>query len=261
MNENIKNYFWGIVAIVLVVVALSAVSYVRTYARSVEPSSFRSFSVQGEGKAVIIPDVAQFTFSVITEGGKDITGLQKENTEKANKAIAFIKSKGVVDKDIKTQHYGVEPRYQYSNCTRPLGSAEGEVCPPPEIVGYTVEQTVLVKARDFTIVGDLLSGVVERGANSVSQLSFTIDDPTEVENEARAEAIARAKAKAENMAEAGRFRIGRLLSIEEGGYIQPVYYGKTFEGGYGGDGAAPSPSIEPGSEDVRVNVVLRYEIR
>jgi hypothetical protein len=29
-----------------------------------------------------ISDIAQFTFSVITEGGKDIAKLQKDNTEK-----------------------------------------------------------------------------------------------------------------------------------------------------------------------------------
>ena len=60
--------------------------------------------------------MAQFTFNIITEGGKDISKIQKENTDKANKAISFIKSKGVEAKDIKTQNYNLEPRYQYYSC-------------------------------------------------------------------------------------------------------------------------------------------------
>ena len=58
MTQKFKNL--GGVAIVLAVLALgyAALSYVHSYARSIQPSSFRSFSVTGQGKAIAIPDVA-----------------------------------------------------------------------------------------------------------------------------------------------------------------------------------------------------------
>ena len=266
MSEKIRDYLGIAIIVAALAFGYAAVSYVQTYSRSSEPTSYRSFSVTGDGKAVAIPDVAAFSFSVITEGGKSLADLQKQNTEKANKAIAFIKSSGVDAKDIQTQNYSVNPRYQSFNCgPRPLGMPYPEIapCPPSEIVGYTVTQSVGVKIRNFAKAGDIVSGVVEQGANSVTQLSFTIDDPSKPQSEAREKAIVKAKEKAKAVAKAGGFRIGRLLSIDEGGYPGPYYdaYGKG--GGFVSAAveSAPAPTIEPGSQDVTVSVTLRYEIQ
>jgi len=269
MSEKIKNYL-GIAGVVaLAAFALSAVAYVSTYSRSIEPSAFRSFTVSGEGEAIAVPDVAQFTFSVITQGGTDIPALQKENTNTANAILDFLKENGVDKKDIKTQLYSVEPRYQSYDCnnTRPIyyngvsTYSEPEPCPPPEIVGYSINQSVLVKIRDFDKAGDLLAGTTNRGANQVSGLSFTIDDPDMLQAQARTEAIKKAREKARATAKAGGFRVGRLLSIDEG-YVPYYGYGLKTEAAYGiGGDASPAPSIEPGSQEVKVNVTMRFEIR
>ena len=257
MNTKIKNYLGIAVIAVLFIFALSAMSYVSSYSKSIQPSSFRSFSANGEGKITAIPDVAQFTFSVITEGNKDIAKLQKENTDKTNKIINFVKTNGVADKDIKTQNYNLDPRYQYFSCPTPQSSVSP--CPPAEIVGYTITQTIAVKIRNFEKIGDIMAGVVQNGANSVSQLSFSIDDMSVVQDKAREEAIKKAKERAELIAKAGDFRVGKLLSIDENNYPVSAY-------GYGMGGlvksaeSLSSPQIEPGSQEITVNVILRYEI-
>lgn len=264
----IKNLIGVSIIIVLLVFSYAAVVYVGTYSRSVEPGSYRSFSVAGEGKVVVVPDVASFTFSLITQGGKDLGKLQRENTERVNRASAFIKSEGIEDQDVKAENYSVEPRYQYFNCNpvilRESGGEGARPCPPPEIVGYTISKTVSVKVRekDFSKIGGLLSGVVSAGANSVSQLSFTVDDPTKLENEARGKAIAQAQEKAGMIAKAGGFGVGRLISIQEGGgyYPQPMYRALEAKVAFDGAGVAPTPAVEPGSQDVIVNVTLVYEI-
>ena len=84
---------------------------------------FAVFRFQPKGRITTIPDVAQFSFSVKTEGGKNIADLQKENTEKTNQSIEFVKANGVETKDIKTTNYSLEPRYQYYNCSRPENNA------------------------------------------------------------------------------------------------------------------------------------------
>ena len=257
MKENIKNYLGVAIIIAILVVAVSAWSYVRSYSKSIEPSSFRSFSVSGEGKVITVPDVAEFTFGVVTEGGTDIAGLQDENTGKTNQAIAFVKSNGVDAKDIKTQSYNLTPRYQRFSC--PRAALEAEPCPPPEIVGYTITQSVLVKVRDFTTIGNILAGVVRSGANTVSQLNFTIDDPDQPQSEARAEAIAKANEKAKSIAKAAGFRLGRLLSISESGRTPPPIFFR--EAALGVSAAPAAPTIEPGSQEVVVNVTLSYEIQ
>jgi uncharacterized protein YggE len=258
--EKTKQYLYVAIIVALLVGAYSVWSYTSSYGESIQPSSFRSFSVSGDGKVVAVPDVAQFSFSVVTEGGKDVGSLQNQNTVSVNKAIDFVKSQGVDAKDIKTQGYNISPRYQYYSCTNPESSVRP--CPPAEIVGYTISQDVRVKIRDFTKIGSILGGVVEAGANTVSQLQFTIDDPDAAKSEARAEAIEKAKAKAKEIAKAGGFGIGRLLEIYESSGAQPYYaYGMGGADMAVKSAAAPAPSIEPGSQDVTVTVTLRYEIR
>ena len=76
MDIKIKNYL-GIGGVVLMAAfSLAALWYVKSYSLVIEPSSFRSFTVSGEGKVVAIPDVAEFSFSVLTQGGKDLGALQ-----------------------------------------------------------------------------------------------------------------------------------------------------------------------------------------
>ena len=198
---------------------------------------------------VAIPDVAQFSFGLITQGDKDIAGLQKENTNKINKIISFIKESGVDKKDIETLQYNLEPRYQNYSC--PVRNLEaGLPCPPSEIIGYSISQSVSVKVRDFNKIGSILAGVAQNGANNISQLSFTIDEPFKVESEAREKAIAQAKSKALSIAKAGGFRLGRLLSINEDNIGIPRYYALE---------ASASPSIEPGSQEVKININLVKE--
>ena len=258
MDKKIKNCF-GIGALIsIIILAISSLVFANTYSKSIEPSSYRSFSVSGEGKVVAIPDVAQFSFSIITEGGKDIAVLQQENTQKANHAIALLKDSGVEDKDIKTVSYSLQPRYQYFSC--PVGkNSIAKPCPPPEIVGYSISQTVSVKIRDFEKTGEILSGIVQNGVNSVSELSFTIDDRTEIENQARQEAIVIAINKAESIAQAGNFNLGKILSINENSF--PVFNQYKTLGIGGSEDAAFSPTIEPGSQEVIVGVTISYEIR
>jgi len=280
MNQTTKNVMGWAIAVAVIATGYAGLSYVSSYGKAIQPSSFRSFSVSGQGKAIAIPDVAEFTFTVVTQGGKDVASLQSQNTTAANKAIAFVKSKGVADKDIKTQYYNVSPDYQTYNCSivpqtygGTSASAGGTViapsmpvvrpCPPASIVGYTVTQSVDVKIRDFTTIGDIMSGVVTNGANQVGQLSFTLDDPTVVQNQAEADAIAKAKTEAQAVAKAGGFTIGRLLGIQTGNNQYPIY---SYASGVGAMDsvsvkAVPAPAIQVGSQEVNMTVTLQYEIQ
>lgn len=259
-NEKAKSFLLYAAVLGVLAVSYAAVSYVKTYSRSIEPGAYRSFSVTSEGKVVAVPDVAEFTFAVITQGGKDLSKLQQENTERVNRAIGFVKSQGVLAKDIKTQGYNVEPRYQSVYC-KPVD----RICQPPEIVGYAITQTASVKVRDFSKIGELLAGAVSAGANSVSQLSFVIDSRTALENQAREEAMTKAREKAESIARAGGFKLGKLISVNEGwGFPVPAPYARYEAFGKGGGGIsamAPAPSIEPGSQEIVVNVTMVFEIR
>lgn len=258
MNSYIKNYLWEAAVLALFLAVAAGFWYVNAFSKSVTPS--RTFSVNGEGKVIAVPDVAELSFGVLTEGGKNLADLQKENTGKVNRVIAFLKESKIDDKNIKTQFYNITPRYQYFSCP-PREKGEVVSCPPSEIVGYSIHQSVLVKIRDLNEAGDIVAGVVENGANSVSGPNFTVDDPTEFQNKAREEAILKAKEKAKSVAKAGGFRIGKIVSINEGVFLpQPLAVEKLAAFGKGGD-LGGAPEIEPGSQEIKVNVTLSYEIK
>ena len=193
MNTKIRNYLGVAVIILALSAAVGIFLYVSYYAQNVALG--RTFTASGSGEAVAIPDIAQMTASVITQGGKDIASLQNQNTAKANAIISFLKAQGVESKDIQTQAYNLEPRYSYYNC-----GAASTSCPPPTISGYTITQSIQVKISDFSKLGGIVSGVVQNGANSISQLSFTVNDPSKYEDQARSEAINKAEVRAQAIA-------------------------------------------------------------
>jgi len=258
MSNEIKNYL-GITAIGAIVLFLViSFWYVNSYSKTV--AFQRTFTVSGEGKVVAIPDIAEFSFGVLTEGGKDIAALQKENSEKINKIISFLKDSGIEEKDIKTQYYNISPRYQNFSCPIFQNEKPG-VCPPAEIIGYSISQSVLVKVRDINKAGEIVAGVVDRGANNVWGPNFSVDDSSQFQAQARQEAINKAKAKAEAIAKAAGFKLGKLISIQEGVNF-PLWMRSSYAFSQNGKGGNDSFAyIEPGSQEISVSVTLNYEIK
>lgn len=252
-----KTVLYVAAAAGIVLTAIAALWYAGSYARSFSPEhGWNTLNVSAEGKATGIPNIAQIEFSVTTEGGKDVAALQTETNKKMDDITKFLEEQGVKKEDIKTTAYNITPRYQYFPCT-------GMSCRQPETSGYTVSQSVSVKVREVAKAGEILSGAVSRGANGTSGPTFVVDDRTELENEARAEAIGKAKAKAEAIAKASGLKLGKLLYVsDDGSGMMPMYEGKMGMG-MGGDmmQSAPAANIQPGSQDVTVNVSLTYSLR
>lgn len=215
--------------------------------------------VSGYGEAVGVPDIATFTFSVVSER-QTVAAAQEDATAKANAITAYLAEAGVAEKDIQTSSYSVYPQYDYIQavCT-------ADFCPPgrQQLRGYEVRQTTVVKVRDTAKAGELLSGVGSRGATEVSGLSFTFDDPDALQIEARDKAIADAKEKAESLARALGVRLVRIVSFNEnGGY--PIPFAKDMSVGMGGSEAESRPAAPPistGENKVVSNITVTYEIR
>ncbi len=252
-QQSVKSLSWLLIAVAALLGAVE-------FGRSVDKTyPTRSFTVEGEGKVEIVPDVAKFSVSVVSDQGRDVAAVQKANTEKMTAVNAFLKESGVSEKDLKTEEYTLSPRYDYPSC---VGLA---VCPQPTIAGYTLTQTLRVTVRETDKIGDLLSGVVANGANTVSQVTFTVDDEEDVKADARNEAIEAAQKKAARIAKDAGFEIGKLISIYESPQQMFGYGGAAESDAYGikspSANAAMVPAIEPGTNETKVNVSLTYEIR
>jgi hypothetical protein len=219
----------------------------KKYGDSLMP--IKTTSVSAEGKVTVSPDIAKLSFSVVSEGANPKL-LAENNNKKMNAAIDFVKSQGIEEKDIKTTEYNLSPRYEYDEKTR-----------TSYITGYTLTQTVLVKVRDLNKVAEVLGGLPALGINQISSISFDIDEPEKYLGDARNQAFDKAKEKAEAMAEKNGVKLGRVINFYE--YQSIPYYGQTkMASGMGGAEAAPVvPQIQPGSQEVTIQVSVTYEIK
>lgn len=211
------------------------------------PNAQRVITVSGESKKFLKPDVASVRLTVSSESGQsDLSAVQAKNSERTNNVIGYLKSLGVKEEDIKTSNYSVYPRYNYSQTGQ-------------QFLGYTVRQDLEVKIRDLAKVGSILSGSVEKGANEVSGLQFTVDDPAKVREEMKSEAIKDAKEKAKKLSDELGVRLVRITNYSESGNPLPIYY-ESAGYGKGGGGAMSAPDVQPGQNELKVNIAITYEI-
>lgn len=209
------------------------------------PESKNTVSFSGEGKVFAKPDVAEINLSVVNEE-KTVIAAQDKNTKAMNKIIGILKNSAVAEKDIKTTSYNIYPRYDW---------IEGK----QKLAGYRVEQTVAVKMRDFEKVGKIIDEAVSAGANQIGQLQFTIDEPEQLKEQARDEAISDAEKKAERVARILGVRLVRVVRFSETGTEPPIFrFSKMMEAGAGG--GAEAPQIEAGEQEIVSNVTVEWEI-
>jgi len=209
----------------------------------------REITVSGEGRTFAVPDIALIQLGAVTEGLK-VGDVVKENTEKMNNILKEIKDLGIEEKDIKTTTYNLAPRYEWAEDGKRI------------FKGYTLTQQINVKIRNFEKIGDVLEKSTEKGANLVGDLQFSIDEPEKVRQEARKEAIERAKTKASQIATDSGLKLVKLVNVYEDYY--PRTYSdtlyKSLEATGGGEIAAP-PEIQPGEQEVTVTIYLTYRVR
>ena len=226
--------------------AKELVNFLKIYSASFRPA--KTITVSAEGKITVSPDIAKISFAVISEGADPIT-ISQENIKKMNAAIDYIKSKGIEEKDIKTTQYSLSPKYEYDEKTKKTF-----------ISGYTLTQNVLIKVRDLAKVAEVVAGLPELGINRIDSISFEIDEPEKYLSEARNQAFEKAKKKAEEMALKNNVKLGEVIDFSEWVPIRPYENLRTLEMG-GAATPAALPQIQPGSEEITVQVSVTYEIK
>lgn len=246
-NSELKNIFIVIFLGFLMLVIIYSLFWGPAEKLTDSLMPIRTISVSAEGKATVEPNIAKISFSVFSEGTNPEL-LVQNNVKKMNSAIDFIKSKGIDVKDIKTTQYDLRPVSEYNEEKR-----------RSFISGYQMTQTVSVKIRDLTKPAEILGGLPELGINQIDSVAFEIDEPEKYLTEARNQAFAKAKQKAEEMAKANNVKLGKIINFSEyqnNGPI-PVYYGGLERA----ESFKIAPSIQPGTQEITVSANITYQIK
>ena len=210
-------------------------------------------TVSAEGRSARKPDLALFSAGV-TSSGKTAGEALAANSADMNRVIAALKRAGIADKDIQTSQLSLNPVYAPQ---RPRG--DGTIEPEePLIVGYQVSNTVNVRQRKLGEFGQVIDTLVTAGANQVNGPSFQIDNPDDALDEARVEAMKKARERASLYARAAGLKVVRTLAISEaGGYAPqpPVMYARAMAAESGG-----APPVAAGEVALNASVTVQFEL-
>ncbi|MEL7030131.1 MAG: SIMPL domain-containing protein [Pseudomonadota bacterium] len=234
----------------LIAAALIASSGALASTAAIAETPPRQLTVSGEGSVTAAPDLAFITAGVVTEAETAEEAIA-QNAMAMAAVIDKLKASGIAETDIQTSRFSLTPKYESKSGA--LNRREDQ----PRIFGYTASNQVRVTVREVAKVGGVLDEVVGSGANTLSGVSFAISEPEPLLDQARANAVAAAVAKANLYAEAASVSLGNILRIDEGGGYAPrpaALYARA-------EAMAADTPIAPGEQEVTANVTIVYEIK
>lgn len=204
----------------------------------------RTLSVSGTGTVYLTPDIAYLYVGVHVED-PDIATAVETNNVRTQRLMEALIALGIDPVDIQTSNFSVWSYEEYDD----LGM---------RFTNYSVDNTVYIKVRDLTGLGELLNAVVEAGANNINSITFDVSDKTAALAEARQLAMENADALAQELAETAGVSVGAIQTISYSEYYPSAYYGM---GGGGASLESTVAPISPGQMQVQVQVNVTYAIK
>lgn len=242
---NVRAIAAGSGLVIVAALAAAALIGPRSSMSATDTALPRIVSVAGLGEVKSRPDMATISTGVATEAVSAKDALAKNNAAMAA-VIAALKNAGIGEDDIQTSGFSVSPKYP------PYPAAQ-------RIVGYTVSNQVTAQVKNLKNLGGILDTLVQSGSNQINGITFGIDDPKKVLDEARKKAVADARAKAELYAAAAGTSLGRVVQISEQTAITPPM--PMMRMAVEAAAADASVPIAAGQQTVSATVSITYEIQ
>jgi uncharacterized protein YggE len=234
----------GLLTAVLLTAGLALLAIRPALAQQVPQGTLvRQVTVVGHGELQARPDTAIIQIGVESEAktAKEALAL---NTQEATAVQKKLTDLGIDVKDIQTSGFNIYPTY----------NTDGR-----QITGYHVSNMVTVKIRNLDKAGTLLDQVVQAGANSISGISFTVDNPRTLQDQAREAAMKDAKARADLLARAGGAVVGDVIVITENvGSAVPLPVMMNERAVAAQDASVP---VQPGQLTIGLDVQVTYLLK
>jgi len=203
-----------------------------------------TISVTGEATVSVPPDMAEIDGGFTAEA-KTAHEASDASNAAMGKVLLALKAANIDPKDIQTSRLSLQPQTQ--NAQNRSG--------PPSIIGYRASNHVTIRLRDVTKVASVIDMLVGAGANDIGGINFMVSAASKLLDEAREQAFADARRKAEIYAKAAGVTLGAPLSISESNASVPMFRGKMAMAPMA---AAP---VAQGEETLSVSVSVSWAIK
>ena len=202
-------------------------------------------AVTGEATISAAPDLAQIDAGVTSEA-KTAREAAETNNAAMGKVLQALQGTGIDQKDYQTSRLSLQPE----SAPNRTGAST------PTIIGYRASNRVTVRLRDVTKLANLIDAMVTAGANDIGGISFKVSNASKLLDDAREQAVADARRKAEIYARAAGVTLGAPLSISEEGNAAPVPYRRMAAGM-----ALAATPVAAGEETLQVTVSVSWAIK
>jgi uncharacterized protein YggE len=190
------------------------------------------------------PDLARIDGGVTSEA-KTAREASDANNAAMGKVLLALKGAGIDEKDYQTSRLSLQPQ---SSAPKPGA--------PSIVTGYRASNRVTIRLRDVTKLASVIDTLVGSGANEIGGINFQVSQASKLLDDAREQAIADARRKAEIYAKAAGVTLGAPISISEEGSGQPMFRTRMAAP----MAAAPAP-IAMGEETLSITVGVSWAIK
>lgn len=206
----------------------------------------QGIQVTGEGEAEARPDLAVVRVGIEVRRAS-VAEAREHAAQAATRMIAALRGAGVPEERTQTSGLSITPEHEYTD--------QGQ-----RLLGYTARNTLEVRVTELDRASEVVDAAVTAGGDAarLESLQLEVEDPSAAREEARREAMERARATAEQLASLAGVELGAPVSIDESSAQPPGPYPVAMR--MQAAEAAPTP-IEPGTTRIRVQVRVRYSIR
>jgi len=223
---------------------LILMTMVMTVAQAQEIKQVPLITVSGEGKVKVVPDQVSISVSVETRGTNSAE-VKKQNDEKIDAVIKYIKKANIAKEDYQTQRVSLNPQYDYEK----------------KKTTFYATQTIQILLKDLNKYDELMEGLVSSGVNSIGNIEFKSSKMELHKSEARKLAMKDAKAKAEDYMSATTQKVGMVFNITDNTqpyYPRPMYAAMEMKSFDSTGGARETLAI--GEIEIIANVTVSYTI-
>ncbi len=196
-------------------------------------------TVTGSGKITASPDQAIIQIGIVTES-KEAETAQSQNAIISNNVISALNKIGILNEDINTISYTIQPVYEFT---------EGASI----LTGYRVQHILEITIKNLMNLGPVYEAAVAAGANIAENIRFDVSNRDVLYMEALQQAMKKATEKATKLGEQIGVNINQIpVKVnEETGTISPrqVSFALTSESITGA-----APPIQSNKIEIEANL-------